>query len=322
MRAIFSRGARCSPARVGPARPASSRSGRAHSSRRVINGRLVPQAAAPAWTNLPAAGRSPVRRRAGLATACRRVNDGSRRCAATTARPGFPTASSSATAALATCGLEPGDRNRADVAGAARAESGPGPARRTGIDAGALPRRGERAVQRIRIFSTDCELDAGGRSIHWLDQRQRRRLGPAAEHLRRQRRGEVRHLTDSAVAAIAMHKDEAADAALERLLGRDNPEFVRKKVTFWLGTTRGRRGFEAVRKIAHDDPSEDVRKSAMFGAVAEQRRRGAPGADPLRAPGRQRQSARRSDLLARAEGGRARRDGNHRRRSRTTPTPT
>ena len=27
----------------------------------------------------------------------------------------------------------------------------------------------EKAVQKIRIFSPDCELDAGGRTIHWLD---------------------------------------------------------------------------------------------------------------------------------------------------------
>ena len=27
----------------------------------------------------------------------------------------------------------------------------------------------EKAVQKIRIFSPECELDAGGRTIHWLD---------------------------------------------------------------------------------------------------------------------------------------------------------
>jgi HEAT repeat protein len=123
----------------------------------------------------------------------------------------------------------------------------------------------EKAVQRIRIFSPDCELDAGGRTIQWLDGV----AGPDSVKLLTTfvSRAEVKsdRLTDSAIAAIAMHKDDAADVALERMGTRDNPEFVRKKVTFWLGNSRGKRGFEAVKKIATDDPSDEVRKSAMFG---------------------------------------------------------
>ena len=72
-------------------------------------------------------------------------------------------------------------------------------------------------------------------------------------------------LSDSAISAIAMHRDETADAELERLGGSGNPEFVRKKVTFWMGNARGKRGFEAVKKIARTDPSIEVRKSAMSG---------------------------------------------------------
>jgi HEAT repeat protein len=123
----------------------------------------------------------------------------------------------------------------------------------------------DKAVQRIRMISPDCELDAGGRAVLWLDGVN------GADSVRLLTtfvsRADVKsdRVSDGAIGAIALHRDEAADAALERLGGRDNPEFVRKKVTFWLGSTRGRRGFDAVRKIARDDPSVDVRKSAMFG---------------------------------------------------------
>ena len=121
------------------------------------------------------------------------------------------------------------------------------------------------AVQRIRIVSPDCELDAGGRAVTWID-------GVAgAESVRLLStfvsRADVKsdRLTDTALSAIAMHRDDAADSALERFGTPPNPEFVRKKVTFWLGSARGARGFEAVKKIARDDPSEEVRKGAMFG---------------------------------------------------------
>jgi HEAT repeat protein len=123
----------------------------------------------------------------------------------------------------------------------------------------------DKAVQRIRIVSPDCELDAGGLTIQWLE-------GVSAPESVKLlstfvSKAEVRsdRITDTAISAIAMHKDEAADAALERLGGRDNPEFVRKKVTFWMGNARGHRGFEGVKKIARDDPSEEVRKNAMLG---------------------------------------------------------
>lgn len=164
---------------------------------------------------------------------------------------------------LATCGLE------GATAGTRRAPDQPaqiqGPVRLEGPDSvTVLYRVEEKAVQRIRVFSADCELDAGGRTIQWLD-------GVAgADSVRLLAtfvsRAEVKsdRLTDAAISAIAMHRDVEADVTLERLGTPANPEFVRKKVTFWMGNARGARGFEAVRRIARDDPSEEVRKSAMF----------------------------------------------------------
>lgn len=165
---------------------------------------------------------------------------------------------------LATCGLEPStatSRRSSD-----QAVQMQNPVRLEGPDTlVVLYRVEEKAVQKIRIFSPDCELDAGGRTIQWLegvsgaDSVKLLATYVAKADVKSDR------LTDAAIGAIAMHRDEAADATLERLGARDNPEFVRRKVTFWMGNARGARGFEAVKKIARDDPSEDVRKSAMFG---------------------------------------------------------
>jgi HEAT repeat protein len=165
---------------------------------------------------------------------------------------------------LATCGLDPADRTTRTMTG--QPVPIQGPIRLEGPESMlVLFRVDAKAVQRIRIVSPDCELDAGGRTITWLEG------VPAADSVRLLStfvsRADVRsdRLTDAAISAIAMHRDEAADVALERLGARDNPEFVRRKVTFWMGNMRGRRGFDAVRKIAREDPSDAVRKSAMFG---------------------------------------------------------
>jgi HEAT repeat protein len=163
---------------------------------------------------------------------------------------------------LATCGLESTTARRTSDQPAQMQN----PVRLEGPDSlVVLYRVEEKTVQRIRIFSPDCELDAGGLTIQWLEGA----TGPDSVKLLSTfvSKADVRsdRLTDAAISAIAMHRDEAADTALERLGSKDNPEFVRKKVTFWMGNARGARGFEAVKKIARDDPSEDVRKSAMFG---------------------------------------------------------
>jgi HEAT repeat protein len=166
---------------------------------------------------------------------------------------------------LATCGLEPGDRAVRTSQG--QAVPNQGPIRLEGPETMlVLYRVEEKAVQRIRLFSPDCELDAGGRTIHWLDGVDGAESVKLLGTLVKKAELKSDKLTDAAIAAIAMHKDEAADVALEGLASAtDNPDYVRKKVTFWMGNARGRRGFDAVKRIARDDPSEGVRKSAMFG---------------------------------------------------------
>ena len=230
---------------------------------RVTNGRVVPHAAAgsldAAFKRLVAAQTEP----AWIGYAVPAVNrtDGRQCCSADTwISDGIVFTNGR----IATCGLESstsGTRRSADQP--ARMQN---PVRLEGPDSVAVLYRVEdKGVQRIRIVSPDCELDAGGRTLTWLDG------VTGAESVRLLTtfvsRADVKsdRLTDMAITAIAMHRDDGADAALERLGTPANPEFVRKKVTFWLGSTRGARGFDAVKKIARDDPSDEVRKSAMFG---------------------------------------------------------
>jgi HEAT repeat protein len=164
---------------------------------------------------------------------------------------------------LATCGLESSSTTRRSTDQPAVMQN---PVRLEGPDSiVVLFRVEEKAVQRIRIVSPDCELDAGGRTVQWLDGVS----GPDSIKLLSTFVSNTQvksdRLTDVAISAIAMHRDDAADVELERLARTDSPEYVRKKVTFWLGNARGRRGFDVVKKIASNDPSIEVRKSAMFG---------------------------------------------------------
>jgi hypothetical protein len=162
------------------------------------------------------------------------------------------------------CGLE-GDRSTAAQSGQTTSTTPPGPVHLEGPDhMVVLYRVEEKKVQKIRIFSPECELDAGGRTIQWLDAvKGSDSVALLATFVAHDEQKKDR-LSDSALTAIAMHNDPAADAALERYAAPGEPEFLRKKVVFWLATTRGRRGFDVVLKVAKTDPSEEVRKSTMF----------------------------------------------------------
>jgi HEAT repeat protein len=127
-----------------------------------------------------------------------------------------------------------------------------------------LYRVADRRVERIRIFSETCPLDAGGRPVHWLENVRPADSITLLESFTAGDAGGRNRLAEGAISAIANHGDPAADASLQRLVSPGQPEALRKKVTFWMGQARGRPGFEALRRLMRDDPSVEVRKSVIF----------------------------------------------------------
>src|SRR4029077_18696225 len=61
---------------------------------------------------------------------------------------------------------------------------------------------------------------------------------------------------DGAMTAIASHSDPAADAALQRFLAPTQPESIRLRVVSWFGPMRGRRGFDVLKGLIANDPSD------------------------------------------------------------------
>jgi HEAT repeat protein len=170
------------------------------------------------------------------------------------------------------CGLEPSQASATRAGAAGSQGQAPGAGGSIKLEGSErmiiLYRVVERRIERIRVFSEDCALDAGGRPVHWLESVRAADSVALLESLtgtpgqEAERRSRV---MDGAIAAIALHGDPAADTSLERLVAQGQPEAVRKKVTFWLGNARGRRGFDTLRRIMRDEPSVEVRKSAVFG---------------------------------------------------------
>jgi HEAT repeats len=162
------------------------------------------------------------------------------------------------------CGLEP---SQGGISTGTPAQPQPGtPIKLEGADQMVvLFRVINKQVDRVRVFSEDCQLDAGGREVVWLTGVRPAESIALLESIVAAQQERRDRITDGAISAIALHADTGADAALERLLAATQPPSVRAKVPFWLGNARGRRGLELLQRIIKDDPSPDVKKKAVFG---------------------------------------------------------
>ncbi len=113
-------------------------------------------------------------------------------------------------------------------------------------------------VDQIRVVSPDCKLDAGGLPFFWINN-----VPPDASvaWLKTQINGQH---PDRSIFAISMHDGPAADRALGELTAATQPERVREKTAFWLGTSRGVNGVEALKRMLANDPSDRVREQVVF----------------------------------------------------------
>jgi hypothetical protein len=134
-------------------------------------------------------------------------------------------------------------------------------------------------VLRLRAYSADCALDAGGLPLVWLEgvppaesvawlSTLLERAPEASDDERHQGHGEA------ALAAIAFHADPSADAALERWAAAGQPLKRRRQAAFWMGVERGARGRDALIRLVRQDADPKFREHVVF-ALTRNRQPGA-----------------------------------------------
>ncbi len=116
-------------------------------------------------------------------------------------------------------------------------------------------------IEKIRGFGEECDIDAGGRTVHLLTGV---RPADSVNYLAGFATGGDKKLSDGAVFAIAQHDDAAADAALDRFTEPGQSEALRERTVFWLGAARGRRGYERLARLVKNDPSDRIREKVVF----------------------------------------------------------
>ncbi|HKB09088.1 MAG TPA: HEAT repeat domain-containing protein [Vicinamibacterales bacterium] len=124
------------------------------------------------------------------------------------------------------------------------------------------------SVSRVRTFTPDCDVDAGGMPVVWLsDVKADDSVAWLTTLVTASPDAGERHdrVGKTAMTAIALHNAASADRALERFVAADRPEWLRGDTAFWLGSTRGEPGVRLLTRMLAQDPSDKVREKVTFG---------------------------------------------------------
>ena len=118
----------------------------------------------------------------------------------------------------------------------------------------------DKQVDRIRIFSGECEIAAHGQTVYWIDNV---RPADSIAFLKRVADTGGHGGRDMALFAISLHAG-STDTLID--IARNNPKSeVRGKALFWLSQQAGEKAAAALRDAVDNDPEADVKSKAVFG---------------------------------------------------------
>jgi hypothetical protein len=119
-----------------------------------------------------------------------------------------------------------------------------------------------RDIERVRIFSSNCPIDARNTAVTWIDGVNPRQ---SVAFLASLSDDDEKKVGRGALDALALHGDESATDQLEAILRSDRSTETRGHAAFWLGHSRGARGYALVKRVANDanEPS-GLREKAVF----------------------------------------------------------
>jgi hypothetical protein len=160
------------------------------------------------------------------------------------------------------CFLEPGSIDRTIVVANNQTIKLEGP-----TELVVLYRVENRQVGKVRSFSPECDLDAGGLPFIWLTGVNAGDSVKLLEGIAKDNAGTAREQNrraDSAVSAIAMHADPAAEQALEDLLAASQPDELRRRAVFGLSQRNNPQALNVLVGVAHNDKSPHLRGQALF----------------------------------------------------------
>jgi hypothetical protein len=116
-------------------------------------------------------------------------------------------------------------------------------------------------IDRVRIFSPGCAIDAGGRRVTWLTGVSQ---AESVRSLAALARSAEKKLMDGALAALSVHAGAEALEATIALARTGTTAQTRGQALFWLAQRAGVQAIGAIDDALARDPDTDVKKRAVF----------------------------------------------------------
>ena len=127
-----------------------------------------------------------------------------------------------------------------------------------------LFRVANRDVERVRTFSAGCEIDAGGRTVHWLDGVSPGESVELLEALVGETKERKSRVTTGALAALSQHAEPSASAALQRLARSHTSAAIRGDAIFWVAQLASDKAVGTITDAINNDPETEVKRRAVF----------------------------------------------------------
>jgi len=129
-----------------------------------------------------------------------------------------------------------------------------------------LIRLENRRIVRLQTATPDCEVDAGGLPVVWLNGIS---SADSASWLAAQIRADGNgtpeaRILSPALMALVWHTDRSAIDGVIALARDDRRPFVRSQALFWLAQRAGEDAVRAIQSAVNDDPETEVKKKAVF----------------------------------------------------------
>ena len=120
------------------------------------------------------------------------------------------------------------------------------------------------ALTRLRTVTEDCEIDATGASLVWLNGVTAAESVAYLSTLVTQGSQPRDRITDSALAALAMQAGDGAADALVAFAKTHPVTRVRSQALFWLSQRAGAVALPTIASAVDNDPETEVKKRAVF----------------------------------------------------------
>jgi hypothetical protein len=119
-----------------------------------------------------------------------------------------------------------------------------------------------RQITRIRTYSANCPLDAGGKAVHWFSNVA---VTDSVNYLKTFiGSGATRRLMNSAVTAVALTDGPQPLNELIALARDGATANVRGSALFWLAQRAGQKAVGTITAAIENDPDTEVKKKAVF----------------------------------------------------------